>query len=260
MIFSDFLQRDCGRRSTSNDCAAPPSNPSIRRAGAGRLFPPRQIRRGLRATPAEQTASPVWQKSPPRPGRARAASGRASPSFDLNRPYSFSRRPRWMARWRMTMLCSLLPVKYARAKGNSRSLTTRKSHWMPPSRITLAFVSPWAVIFRMPGCVTKHPITSAGFFDGREQIDVADDLLEPPQAARRTAADHTGMFAQSIEQRFGGAQCSAQQMFCGISPPPLDALEQIRLRFFAKAVQLRNLAGCDTPLQVSPPNPPPASG
>ena len=44
----------------------------------------------------------------------------------------------------MTMLCSLLPVKYGSANGNSASLTTRKSHWMPPSRITLAFVSPLA--------------------------------------------------------------------------------------------------------------------
>ena len=65
-------------------------------------------------------------------------------SFDLNRPYSFSRSPRWIARCRITMLCSLLPVKYASANGNSASLTTRKSHWMPPSKITLAFVSPFA--------------------------------------------------------------------------------------------------------------------
>jgi hypothetical protein len=32
-------------------------------------------------------------------------------SVELNRPYSLRRNPRWMARWRMTMLCSLLPVK-----------------------------------------------------------------------------------------------------------------------------------------------------
>ena len=86
-------------------------------------------------------------------------------SFDLNKPYSLSRKPRAIARWRITMLCSLPPVKYASANGNSLSLTTRKSHWMPPSKITLAFVSPFAVIFKMPGCETKNSITSAGFFD-----------------------------------------------------------------------------------------------
>src|ERR1039458_5313831 len=65
----------------------------------------------------------------------------------------------------MTILCSLLPVKYASANGNSASLTTRKSHWMPPSKITLAFVSPLARTLTMPDCETKNSITSAGFFD-----------------------------------------------------------------------------------------------
>ena len=36
---------------------------------------------------------------------------------------------------------------------------------MPPSKITLAFVGPFAVILMTLGCDTKNSITSSGFFD-----------------------------------------------------------------------------------------------
>ena len=65
----------------------------------------------------------------------------------------------------MTMLCSLLPVKYISAEEYSASLTTRRSDWMPPSSSTLALVSPLARTFTMPGWLVKNSMTSAGFFD-----------------------------------------------------------------------------------------------
>ncbi len=37
---------------------------------------------------------------------------------------------------------------------------------MPPSRITLALVSPLAVTLRMPGWLVKNSMIAAGFFDG----------------------------------------------------------------------------------------------
>ena len=77
----------------------------------------------------------------------------------------------------------------------------------------------------------------------RQQVNVADDFLEPPQTARRAATNHVRMFAQIFEQRFGGAQGVAQQMFRGVSPPALDAFENVRLRLFAKAVEPGDLAG-----------------
>ena len=64
----------------------------------------------------------------------------------------------------MTMLCSLLPVKYISAKGNSASVTTRKSDWIPPCNSTLALVSPLAMISRIPGCWLKKSRTFTGFF------------------------------------------------------------------------------------------------
>ena len=67
-----------------------------------------------------------------------------------------------MARCRITMLCSLLPVKYASADANSTSATTRRSAWMPPPRMTDALVSPRASTAWMPGNATKKSSTAAG--------------------------------------------------------------------------------------------------
>ena len=140
------------------------------------------------------------------------------------------------------MLCSLLPVKYASANGNSLSLTTRKSHWMPPSKITLAFVSPFASDFHDARLRDKKFNHVRRFFRRRQQINVADDFLEPPQTARRAATDHVGMSAQIFQQRLGGAQRVAQQMFARVSPFALDAFQNVRLRFFAETVQFRNFS------------------
>ena len=65
----------------------------------------------------------------------------------------------------MTMLCSLLPVKYISAEEYSASLTTRRSDWMPPSSSTLALVSPLASTFSTPGWLVKNSMTSAGCLD-----------------------------------------------------------------------------------------------
>ena len=62
------------------------------------------------------------------------------------RPYSFSFRPRWIARSRRTMLCAFEPVKYWSAAPRLSRGTRRRSAWKPPHRRTLDFVSPCARI------------------------------------------------------------------------------------------------------------------
>jgi len=56
-------------------------------------------------------------------------------------------------------------LKSISADGNSTSLTTRKSAWMPPSSNTLALVSPLAMMFRMPGWRVKYSSTFLGMFE-----------------------------------------------------------------------------------------------
>ncbi len=195
--FGDFLEASGGRRSRWSDCAASLSGRSTRSAAAAVPFPPARIRPCLRASPAGYSAGRASRKSPPRSGTARAVSGRAfPPSNGTGRIRSAAGRAR-MARWRMTMLCSLLPVKYISAKGNSASLTTRRSDWMPPSSSTLALVSPLARTFRMPGWLVKKSMTSAGFFDEASK-SMSPMTSLPPQAAGRAAADHVGMRAQTL--------------------------------------------------------------
>ena len=55
----------------------------------------------------------------------------------------------------------------------------------------------------MPGCCVKKSMTAAGFLGRGQQIDVADDFLAPPQAARRAATNHVGMRAQIVQNRLG---------------------------------------------------------
>ena len=57
----------------------------------------------MRARGAEKSSSSVLHGT-------RRFGSRVS-SFDRNKPYSLRRSPRSIARWRITMLCSLLPVK-----------------------------------------------------------------------------------------------------------------------------------------------------
>ena len=60
-----------------------------------------------------------------------------------------------MARWRSAILCSFEPVKWARAVGQASGGTTRRSQGMPPVRMTLDLVSPWATTFSTLGAETK---------------------------------------------------------------------------------------------------------
>ena len=57
-------------------------------------------------------------------------------------PYSLSFSPRFRASVRKWMLCCLEPVKYWRAAPYDSRATERTSTWIPPSMITVAFVSP----------------------------------------------------------------------------------------------------------------------
>src|SRR5450759_4706995 len=100
---------------------------------------------------------------------------------------------------------------------------------MPPSRMTLAFVSPLAVTLMMPGCATNPPITSAGFFDD------ASKSMSPITSLNRRKLP-------AALQRIGGAQCVVEQMFRGVSTATLDAFENIRLRLFTKTVEIGNYA------------------
>ncbi len=128
-VFGNFFQACCGRRSNSSDCAANLSNPSIR-INFGKSFFSAAANSPmiLAQFRLDEWQIQFLQKFPPPILHGTSNFGSRVSSFDLNKPYSFSRKPRGIARWRITMLCSLLPVKYASANGNSLSLTTRKSH------------------------------------------------------------------------------------------------------------------------------------
>ena len=99
-------------------------------------------------------------------------------SLDLNKPYSFSRNPRAMARLRITMLCSLLPVKYANALAYSESATTRRSAWMPPASSTLALVPPAASTLKFPSRPVKYSMMRSDFFaDTKKSTSPITSLL-----------------------------------------------------------------------------------
>ncbi len=59
-----------------------------------------------------------------------------------NSPYSFSFKPRAMARSRSAMLCAFEPVKYWSAAPRLSAGTSRRSAWKPPRSSTLPLVSP----------------------------------------------------------------------------------------------------------------------
>ena len=80
------------------------------------------------------------------------------------------------------------------------------------------------------------------FLRRHQQINVADDFLEPPQTARRAATNHIGMRAQIFQHRLAASKRVAQQMLRRVSAAEIDAFENVRLRFFAETLQVRDLA------------------
>ncbi len=78
------------------------------------------------------------------------------------------------------------------------------------------------------------------FFGGSEQVDIAANFLEPPQAAARAATDDGRVLPQILQQRFGGADSVAQEMFAGVSAFAFDAFEDVGLGFLAEAVEFRD--------------------
>ena len=86
-------------------------------------------------------------------------------------------------------------------------------------------MSPCAMTLRMPGCVDKIPNDLDRPFRRGEQVNVANDFLRAPQAARRAATDHVRMLAQTVEQRLGDGQRVTQAMFGGVLALARDTFE-----------------------------------
>ena len=139
---------------------------SIRSGAAAALSPPARIRPCPRASPAGCSAGRASRKSPPRSGTCTSSFGSRVSSLERNKPYSLSRRPRSIARWRMTMLCSLLPVKYISANGILRVADHAQvgldAAFEQHAGLGFAFGD---ARFRMPGWLVKNSMTSAGCFD-----------------------------------------------------------------------------------------------
>ena len=57
------------------------------------------------------------------------------------------------------------------------------------------------------------------------------------------------MRAQIFQQRLGGKQRVAQQVFACVNPPSLNAFKQVRLRFLAEPVEFGDRAGFASRLQ-----------
>ena len=97
--------------------------------------------------------------------------------------------------------------------------------------------------FKMPGCETKNSITSAGFLD-----DASKSMSPMISLNRRKLPAALHRITSGCSRKFSsnGSAASkrvAQQMFARVSPPALDAFQNIRLRFLAETVQFRDLAG-----------------
>ena len=146
------------------------------------------------------------------------------------------------------MLCSLLPVKYASAKEIPRRSprANRIGCRLPESR-SPSF-RPWPDLDNAR-LETKNSITSAGFFDDASKSMSPMTSLNRRKLPAALQRITSGCAAQIVQQRLGGAQRLAQQMFAGVIPPALDAFENVRLRLLAKPVQFRHLAGLAGRLQ-----------
>ena len=90
-----------------------------------------------------------------------STTGRSISSLTGFNPYSFSDQPFFKASERSATLCSLEPVKYWSANGNSEFFTARKSQCIPFFKRTEAFVSPQAITDSTSGRVVKSSQTKA---------------------------------------------------------------------------------------------------
>jgi len=65
--------------------------------------------------------------------------------------------------------------------------------------MTLALVSPLAVTLMMSGCADKPPNYLRRLFRRCQQINVADDFLDPPQTAGSATSDDVRMPRKTVE-------------------------------------------------------------
>ena len=171
-------------------------------------------------------------------GRAGHACRRPS---TRNRPYSFSLKPRPIARSRSAMLWAFEPVKYCRAAPRLSAATSRRSAWKPPARRTLDFVSPCAST-RSTSAVADERVHQRR--SARRRRGCRDRRRSRSRAAGcRPASIVRGrrVLAQVADERRGGVVGVRQQMPAGV---PLALLERLEDQRFLLRAHARAARGC----------------
>ena len=202
------------------------------RSGEAAPAPARlRFRRASRAAPAESSRVRAPRtRLPPRSPATRVSSS------VLNTPYSFSLKPRPIARSRSAMLCAFEPVKYcmrgAAAFGRHESKIRLKP--APDEDARLGLAAPEDAFDER---VADEVVHQRRLRAGGEQVEIAAGVASAPEAADRRDGRLRRALAEIRDERLGGVVRVGEEMAARVALAFLERLEDERLLLRAHAAQ-----------------------